>query len=52
MVIKEQDIIGTYVLILYNDKYVEWLPRPAAEAEGDVSPPSKPLVRRPTKATG
>jgi nitrogen fixation protein len=50
MTIEEQDKSGTYVLVLYNGKRLEWTSPQDATAEGDVSPLSKPSARRPAKA--
>jgi hypothetical protein len=49
MTIEEQEKSGTYVLVLYNGKRLNWAPAQDVVAEGDVSPPSKPSARRPSK---
>lgn len=50
MVIEAREELGTYVLVLYNGKRVEWSPAPNVGVEGDVSPPTKPSTRRPGRA--
>lgn len=44
--IEEGEVIGTYVLILYNGKRLEWAYPQDSRAGGDVSPPTKSPVGR------
>jgi hypothetical protein len=51
MTIEEREKFGTYVLVLYNGKRVEWSPAQDVVVEGFASPPAKPSTRRPRRRT-